>query len=132
MADRKHRPPLLSVQFVHSIFPDAAPEEQVLLRCMLGGTPAPDFGQKTSADCLETALHETDQALGIKGVPTASWVHKHVGGVPPYRPGHRFLIRKLSEKLSHYENLSFAGAAFFGVGLNAAFGRGKELAGTLR
>jgi oxygen-dependent protoporphyrinogen oxidase len=131
MADRKHRSPLLSVQFMHAIFPDSAPNDQVLLRCMLGGTPAPDFGKNSDSECLERALQEIEPALGIKGIPTASWVTKHAGGVPVYRPSHHSLVRKLSDKLAHYENLSFAGDAFFGIGLNAAFAHGKKWGATL-
>ena len=128
MAECSHNRPLLSVQFLHSIFPDFCPEGQVLLRCLLGGAFATNFGKQSDLECLESAVKEIDAILGLKGSPSAYWVTKHRGGVPPYKLGHTALVEKLLKKIGSYSNIQIAGDAFFGAGINAAFQRGKNIA----
>ena len=120
--------PVLSVQFIHAIFPSAAPDNTLLFRCLLGGASRPNLVETVPQELLEWAQEELSKTLGTTGNPLQSWVHACPGGVPQYGLGHQKTARAIQEKLAHYPGLFLAGDALFGVGVNAAFRRGAELA----
>ena len=126
--DPTRESPLLSVQFIHSIFPHAAPKDTFLFRCLLGGASHPNLAETPPQDLLAWAQDEISLALGANEKPLRTWIHASPGGVPQYDLGYNKSVTAIQKKLAHYPGLFLAGDALFGVGINAAFRRGAELA----
>ena len=109
---------MLGCLWCDSIFPDQAPQDQHLLRTMVGGAHDPDVTQLSRTD-LEHIVHvEHGKLLGVSRAPSFRRVFRHAKGIAQYTLGHPERVAS-SEKLEHEQRgLFFTGASYRGVSVN--------------
>lgn len=123
--------PVLGVLFVSTIFAGRAPEGEVQLVVMIGGSRAPEARVASDDVIRGWARRAAEEVLGARGEPTLARVSRWHRAIPQYRPGHRARIAELRERLAGHAGLHLVGSHLDGVGLDAAAGTGLELAEAL-
>ncbi len=115
---KKEGKSILGTLWDSSIFPNRAPQGQVLLRSMMGGAANP--GAFDLADGEVQARVQTDllEIMGITAPPDFVRIFRHQRAIPQYIAGHGRRLGAISERLDGIPGLFLTGNAFFGVGLN--------------
>ena len=79
---------ILGVLFPSSLFPQRAPEGEVLLTVFIGGERQPECATADTQALMRTVLPELEQLLGVTGQPTFVH-HKHWDkAIPQYKLGY--------------------------------------------
>jgi len=109
---------ILGTLWDSSIFPNRAPEGQVLLRSMMGGatnTAAIDYSED---EVRARVMADLEQIMGITAEPDFVRIFRHNRAIPQYTRGHSRRLLALGEALKAHPDLLLTGNAFSGVGLN--------------
>ncbi|WP_305042516.1 protoporphyrinogen oxidase [Geoalkalibacter sp.] len=101
-----------------SIFPNRAPEGQVLLRSMMGGATNPRAIEFSDAEVRARTLADLNASMGIDAEPDFVRIFRHPQAIPQYTVGHGKRLQALDERLRSCPGLFLTGNAFFGIGLN--------------
>ncbi|MBE0596019.1 MAG: protoporphyrinogen oxidase [Desulfuromonadales bacterium] len=101
-----------------SIFPNRAPQGQVLLRSMMGGATKPGAIALSDAEVKSRVMGDLRQIMGVGAEPDFVRIFRHEQAIPQYTVGHARRLRGLEERLSNWPGLFFTGNAFFGIGIN--------------
>lgn len=108
----------LGVLWSSSIFPSQAPEGQILLRVICGGTLDPDFMSLSDAEALSTVRDDLERSMGITAEPIFFDGVKWPKGIPQYELGHAKRLHAIQTSLAKYPGLYLTGNAYHGVGVN--------------
>jgi len=117
---------VLGVLFVSSIFPGRAPEGEVSLTTMIGGSRDPLAARDDDSALLERTRGALATLLGARGEPTAQSVVRWPRAIPQYPPGHGDRVEALQGRLSGLAGLKVAGNWLAGPGLEAAVGSADQ------
>lgn len=80
-------------------------------------------------ELVRVALYDIEKSLGIKGEPEVIEVTNWKDLMPKYHLEHNQAVQSLQEKLAVlYPNVYLAGASYYGVGIGACIGNGKNTA----
>ena len=80
-------------------------------------------------ELVRVALYDIEKSLGIKGEPEVIEVTNWKDLMPKYHLEHHQVVQALQEKMtSLYQNVYLAGASYYGVGIGACIGNGKNIA----
>ncbi|MCU5656703.1 protoporphyrinogen oxidase [Bacillus mycoides] len=80
-------------------------------------------------ELVRVALYDIEKSLGIKGEPEVIEVTNWKDLMPKYHLEHNQAVQSLQEKLAAlYPNVYLAGASYYGVGIGACIGNGKNTA----
>ncbi|ARC28336.1 protoporphyrinogen oxidase [Bacillus toyonensis] len=80
-------------------------------------------------ELVRVALYDIEKSLGIKGEPEVVEVTNWKDLMPKYHLEHNQAVQALNEKLTAlYPNVYLAGASYYGVGIGACIGNGKNTA----
>lgn len=114
-------PRVLGVVFESTVWPDRAPDGQVLLRCIFGGGRDPEAAALSDAELVELACRDVgvllDTSPGASIEPTHASVIKWQHGIAQYDVGHRDHVRAaVAAARSH--RIALAGADYRGAGIN--------------
>lgn len=101
-----------------SIFPNRAPEGQVLLRSMMGGATNPAAFDLSESEVVRRVKEDLRRIMGISAEPDFARVFRHRRAIPQYTTGHGSRLLALNEQISKYPGFYLTGNAFSGVGLN--------------
>jgi len=101
-----------------SIFPNRAPQGQVLLRSMMGGATNPAAINLSETEVLTKVRADLQRIMGITAEPDFARVFRHEQAIPQYTVGHAKRVAALRERAALQPGLFLAGNAFAGVGLN--------------
>jgi oxygen-dependent protoporphyrinogen oxidase len=124
----KEKRKILGCLFDSSIFVNRAPEDRVLLRCMLGGARAPELAMLDDGKMLDTVRSELASIAGISADPDFVWIYRYEKAIPQYLVGHQEKLKDLSERLLQFSGLSLTGNAYRGVAINDCIAASMELA----
>lgn len=120
---------LLGSVWASSLFPERAPENQVLLSCYLGGARYPEVASMSDTDVLQQTLE------GLKTVfrqwnlePTFYRMFRYERSIPQYRLGHTDRIALINSLLQDTPGLFLSGNYFHGVSLNDCIRVGTQTA----
>jgi oxygen-dependent protoporphyrinogen oxidase len=108
---------ILGALFSSSLFPNRAPEGEVLLTCYIGGARAPLLPLNTHEALIEIAVNNLSAILGIRGRPTFQHVAVYRRAIPQYNLGFgkvRALFNEMEQKVP---GLFVAGHARDGISL---------------
>lgn len=111
---------VLGVLYSSSIFPEQAPEGQVLLRVIAGGTVDPEFSTLTPDEALEAVRRDLRITLGIVAEPSFIQHIPWPKGIPQYELGHGQRLETAFRALKRTPGLVLTGNAYHGVGVNDA------------
>lgn len=101
-----------------SIFPNRAPEGQVLLRSMMGGATNMAAIDLSEDEVKQRTMADLKQIMGIEAEPDFVRIFRHPHAIPQYTRGHADRIKAIEASLQDQPDLLLTGNAFFGVGLN--------------
>ncbi|NBB78850.1 MAG: protoporphyrinogen oxidase [Verrucomicrobia bacterium] len=109
---------LLGVLFPSSVFPDRAPEDEVMLTVFVGGERQPEYAQADTGALTATVLPELQAILGVSGKPTFVH-HRHwPRAIPQYKLGYGELLEKMDRIEEHFPGLELAGNYRTGISLS--------------
>jgi protoporphyrinogen/coproporphyrinogen III oxidase len=115
---RKEKRNTLGTLWDSSIFPNRAPEGQVLLRSMMGGATNAQAILLSDAEVKARVMADLKDIMGIQAEPDFVRIFRHQQAIPQYTVGHAKRLRALNERLGEHPGLFLTGNAFCGVGLN--------------
>lgn len=101
-----------------SIFPNRAPEGQVLLRSMMGGATNMTAIELSEDEVKQRTMVDLKKIMGIDAEPDFVRIFRHPHAIPQYTRGHAQRIAAIDASLQDSPDLLLTGNAFFGVGLN--------------
>ncbi|BCR06092.1 protoporphyrinogen oxidase [Desulfuromonas versatilis] len=119
---------ILGTLWDSSIFPNRAPQGQVLLRSMMGGATNPAAIDLSDAEVKSRVMADLKQIMGIAAEPDFVRIFRHERAIPQYTVGHGKRLLALDERLNEYPGLFVTGNAFFGVGLNDCVNSSNQIA----
>lgn len=122
---------VLGAIFSSTLFPDRAPEGQVLLTVFVGGTRDPDLVQSDPQTLAARVLDELRTLLGTRGDPAFRAVQVWPKAIPQYVLGYgRF--KDIAEQMEGTNpGLVLAGTYRDGVSVGDAIGSGERAAGRI-
>ena len=120
---------ILGTLWDSSIFPNRAPEGQVLLRSMMGGATNPGAIELGDAEVKTRVMADLRDIMGIEAEPDFWRIFRHRQAIPQYVIGHGRRLMALDERLERFPGLFVTGNAFFGVGLNDCVNSSNQIAG---
>ena len=109
---------ILGTLWDSSIFPNRAPEGQVLLRSMMGGATNPGAIDLADAEVEARVSADLKEIMGISAAPDFLRIFRHQRAIPQYVAGHGRRLQALAERLAAFPGFFVTGNAFYGVGLN--------------
>jgi len=119
---------VLGVIFSSTLFPERAPEGQVLLTAFAGGARDPDLMMADPPTLVARVLDELRTLLGARGEPTFRGVQIWARAIPQYTLGYgRF--KEIAEQTEQANpGLFLAGTYRDGISLASALGSGEQAA----
>lgn len=101
--------------FSSRLFDFKAPQDQIMLRCFVGGIRHPDRPEMEQDRILEQVLADLDDYLGINKPPVFTQFQCHHNrGIPQLQLGHDQFINWRDKIQNSYDNIYFSG-----IGWNA-------------
>ena len=125
---KKEGKDILGTLWDSSIFPNRAPEGQVLLRSMMGGATNPGAIELSDTEVAERVRANLAEIMGINAEPDFARIFRHRRAIPQYTRGHGRRLEAISERLAAFPGLFATGNAFFGVGLNDCVNASNKVA----
>jgi oxygen-dependent protoporphyrinogen oxidase len=108
---------VLGVVFESTVWPDRAPDGQLLLRCIFGGGRDPGVVELGDGDLIALARRDLEIVLGARAQPTHASVIRWDHGVAQYHVGHRDHVRA-AVAAARLHRIALAGADYRGAGVN--------------
>lgn len=108
---------LLGSVFVSHIFPDHAPEDQVLLRNVLGGALRPELVDLDDELLVRRVRDAHARLLGLHREPAFMEVARYPRALPGYPLGHLDRLAALDAAVAGHPGLVVTGNALRGIGL---------------
>ncbi len=119
---------ILGTLWDSSIFPNRAPEGQVLLRSMMGGATNPGAFDLADGEVTARVRADLKEIMGVVAEPDFVRIFRHQRAIPQYIAGHERRLLAISERLTAFPGLFATGNAFFGVGLNDCVHSSNQIA----
>jgi oxygen-dependent protoporphyrinogen oxidase len=123
LVPRKERRRLVACTFVGTKFSCRVPEDKVLLRCFLGGTPEED--DEALVGLIRDELRDI---LGLTSRPIFARVSRWPRSMAQYTVGHRRRVEAIQARLQAIPGLYVAGNAYTGIGIPDCARMGKQAA----
>jgi hypothetical protein len=109
---------ILGSVFESVLWPDRAPADHVLLRCILGGARDPGALELDDGELVDQSHQDLERAVGLGAQP----VHRHVvrwpRAIAQYNVGHLERVAR-AEQLADGLGVVLAGSSYHGVAVNA-------------
>lgn len=128
IAPESTRRDLLGVQWCSSIYPNRAPEGQILLRAMCGGWHRPEIVDWDDPRLLQSLRQELRLAMNITAEPIFHKIVRWDRAIPQYHLGHLDRVARIDRRLTQHPGLWLGGNAYRGVALNDCTEQGAVLA----
>lgn len=116
LTSRAEKLQILGALFETNIWPRA--DGGFLVRCMLGGTRAPELLRYSDDAIINIALDALAEAKIATGAPIFTKIIRWPSAIPQYHIGHAARLARIEASLAKYPNLHLAGAAYRGVSVN--------------
>jgi len=121
--------PILGTLWDSSVFPDRAPDGQVLLRTMIGGARRPELARLDDEVLTRTVLDQLKDLMGIRATPTRVRVIRYDRGIPQYALGHPERVNRIDRALGTLPGLFLCHNAYHGIALNDCAREARKTAG---
>jgi protoporphyrinogen/coproporphyrinogen III oxidase len=118
---------ILGAVYTSSLFPDRAPEGQVLLTIFLGGARDPQAGTLSETELVGHALRDLDATLGIRTEPKVIGLTRYTNALPQYDLGHESRLKILADTEQGWPGLAFIGNYRGGISVGDVVRNALEL-----
>ncbi|MDA7951020.1 MAG: protoporphyrinogen oxidase [Pirellulaceae bacterium] len=119
---------ILSGSFASVKFSGRAPDDEVIIRCFIGGACQAELLERTDDQLFEIAQRELTDLLKISGSPRLQKMVRWHKKMPQYHLGHEKLVAKIEQEVSQKPGLELAGNAYYGVGIPNCIDSGQRAA----
>jgi protoporphyrinogen/coproporphyrinogen III oxidase len=127
LVPKKERRRLVACTWVATKFSHRVPDDQVVLRCFLGGTDEHVLDE--SDDALVAAVREElQEKMGVTAEPHFVSVTRWPRSMAQYTVGHEDRWKAMQQRLSQWPGLHVAGNAYTGIGIPDCIRMGKQAA----
>jgi len=109
---------LLGCIFASRAFPFRAPDDGVLLSCMVGGARHPERVDLSEEALVALAREALERHLGLTVPPRHARAIRWPRGIPQYELGHLERLERIDARLAALPGLYLTGNAYRGVGVN--------------
>jgi len=123
---------ILGSIWTSSIFPEQAPEGEVLFRTMIGGDRENTIIDQDEKSLAGISHEELASIMTIHGKPTYEKVFVWNKAIPQYTLGHRERLERVEAALKEPGGIYLAGNAYSGVGINDVIKRTHGIVEDLR
>ena len=125
---REQRPVLGSI-WASTVFPDHAPQGQVMFRTMIGGARNAELGRASKTELASIARAELNHWMGVDPRPEPNFeaVIPWPEAIPQYNLGHDAVVEAADGLESQYPGLFIGGNGFRGAALLACVAHGDEV-----
>lgn len=117
----------LGAIFSSGTFTGRAPENKVLLTCMIGGRHDPEANELTDDALREQVLADMRPVLGITGDPSFVRVFRWARGIPQYELGHLERVDTARAAATEAGGIFLGGNSVAGVSFNHCIAHSEEL-----
>jgi oxygen-dependent protoporphyrinogen oxidase len=100
---------ILGAVYTSSLFPDRAPEGQVLLTVFAGGSRDPEAPGLSETEITGIALRDLRAALGVRKEPRVLRMTRYTNALPQYDLGHESRMKAIAEAEQGWPGLAFLG-----------------------
>jgi protoporphyrinogen/coproporphyrinogen III oxidase len=119
--------PVLGALFPAALWPERAPEGQVLLSALVGGARHPDAAARSEGQLVQLVRDE----LHLRGAPEPLAIVRWSEAIPQYEPGHAARIAEIDRLTAAHPGLELAGAWYRGIGVLDCLRDGRRAAKSL-
>ena len=120
--------PVLACTWTSTKFPHRAPQGYALIRAFIGRAGQEDMLAQSDDELVELVRDELRMVLGITAAPQMQFVFRWPQAMPQYTLGHLERVRTLERRFATHPGLSFAGAAYRGIGIPDCVASGEGAA----
>ena len=114
---RSERKRLVALTWVSAKFPFRSPEDQLLVRCFLGGARDPAVLEEDDDKLAAMALQDLNEILGECPRPVFQRIYRWDRCMPQYAVGHLERLKEIESRLAGQPGLFLAGNGYRGVGI---------------
>ena len=97
---------------------DRAPDDELLLRCFVGGALHEKLLEKSDDEIMDIVLEDLRSIMEIEGEPVMKKMFRYKKAMPQYTIGHEERIEGIEFELKSFENLYLTGSAYHGIGIS--------------
>ncbi|MBW1881090.1 MAG: protoporphyrinogen oxidase [Deltaproteobacteria bacterium] len=124
---------VLGTVFTSCIFPDQAPEGEVLLRTIVGGGIVPEAAGLPDGEMIARVRAAHEAFFGAEcAEPRRVWIFRHPRGIPAYRPGHLQRVAAVLGAEQRRPGLFCTGNHLQGIGVKDCARQGEAVAARIR
>jgi oxygen-dependent protoporphyrinogen oxidase len=123
---------ILGALFSSSLFPNRAPEGDVVITCYIGGARAPLLPLNTPEALADLAVKDLETILGVRGRPVFQHVAVYRHAIPQYNLGFGKIRALFNDMESKAPGLFVAGHARDGVSLGDSIVSAHKAAGRIQ
>jgi len=119
---------VIALSFSSNKFAGRCGDEEVLIRCFIGGALQSALVDFKDEELLKIAIAQLKQSVGFKGEPLFTDVFRWKQCMPQYHLGHLDRVKKIEQRVELHQGLEIAGNSYWGVGIPACIASGKSAA----
>jgi len=120
---------ILGITFENNIFKEKCPENQIMLRVMIGGARYPNILNQPKEYLLDIALREIESKFIRKGDPQETFYATYPKAIPQYDQDYAHVIDEITKNLEEYQTLHLASNYINGISLNDCVENAYKIAG---
>lgn len=119
---------LLGSLYPSYMFPERAPNDEVLLTNFIGGVSKRSILNKTDDELINETLETLAKLFTIRGKVRFTHVVRYAKAIPQYNIGYQDIVNEISELEKQFPGLHFAGNYRTGIALGHCIQNGSDLA----
>ncbi len=116
---------VIALSFSSNKFAGRCKDDQVLIRCFIGGAMQSELVDLKDDQLLQIAIDQLNTSVGFKGDPIFTDVFRWKQCMPQYHLGHLDRVKEIEELVNGHRGLEIAGNSYWGVGVPACVASGK-------
>ena len=124
----KQKMNLIACSFYTEKFPERDNNDDLVLRCFLGGKLNPDVVDWDDEKIISVLNSEMRRLFGVENKPKEMFIKKWNRSMPQFKVGHLKKIESILKNIEKYKGLGLCGNIYYGVGIPDCIRSGKEAA----
>lgn len=128
LVPRKEHRQILGTLFMSTLFPDRAPDGQVLLTSFVGGARNPEYADLSAELLYQRVWSDLSDLLGVRGEPTLRAHRYWEAAIPQYSVGHDVFDNTVDTVEAAYGGLFVGGNFLGGIAVPDRVGAGYDSA----